>query len=505
MQIGLKIMNEKDLLAVPRGMKRIKLLSVTTLITLIASQSVYAADSTSTFLNLGVPGWVWLLIVLAILIGVTLLPKKWVEPSQNKKKDSKPPTPAPVVKPAVTKAPVTQVKTQAPKVEVAPVVTPAPTVIAPPAVAPVIETAPQVEIKQEVQPEKQIEPDALDEAKQFLAQQRFPQAVGILNKGLFKDPSRSDLMLALLEIYLKQDDHEAFETQFNQLKELNDPFALIQAEELHRKLERPVIAEESDHIEFDSSHAVISEPEPEIAVPAHDYAADSLDFTSAKIQSDDLTLESEIVSTEPAVITPVEHEFSLDDIDLSDSVSENKETTTEVSAKSNFDDFDFSTLDFTGSEAPKSEVVAKVDSPIIPAVEPESKTPTNLGTSPVVDLDFNFDDSFAIEEDKQEVTPASKSNWSDELANESFTSSTPAPEVKPTLGEIIKGDDLSSLEEEFPFLQTVDTFQTRLELARHYIVLGEIDSARELLNEVAEQGGSAQQSEARELIAKLAS
>jgi len=473
-------MNEKKPLAVTRGVKHIKLFSTLTLIGL-PCLSAYAADGSST----GIPGWVWLLIVLALLIGVTLLPKKWIEPPKNKPLDNKAPTP-------VAKAPVPEVKPQ-PKAEVPPVAPQAPIEKTEPVPTPVV--APQVEAVKEAQPEKPVEVDALDEAKQLLAQQRFPQAVGILNKGLQKDPNRSDLMLELLEIYLKQGDHEAFDAQFEQLQKLDDPFALIQAEELHRQLERPVVVEESDAIEFDSSKAVIPEPEPEVTAQAHDYTAESLDFTSTKTLSEDVVSETESVNLESTTATPVEHDFSLDEIDLQPTTSVEQESSTEVSAKADLDEFDFSAFDLTVPETPKAEVVEPA--PVELKVESQSletKTETKLDTAPLVDLDFNFDDSFTVDEDKQVVAKSEPS-----------TSEASAQTSSPTLGEIIKGDDLSSLEEEFPFLQSVDTFQTRLDLARNYIALGEIDSARELLNEVAEQGGTAQQTEARELISKLAS
>lgn len=477
-------MNEKKPLAVTRGVKHIKLFSTLTLIGL-PCLSAYAADGSST----GIPGWVWLLIVLALLIGVTLLPKKWIEPPKNKPLDNKASTPTPVAK-----APAPEVKPQ-PKAEVPSVVPQDPIEKTEPVSTPVV--APQVEAVKEVQPEKPIEVDALDEAKQLLTQQRYPQAVGILNKGLQKDPNRSDLMLELLEIYLKQGDHEAFDAQFEQLQKLDDPFALIQAEELHRQLERPVVIEESEALkieesntlEFDSSSAVI--PEPKVTTPTHEYTTESLDFTSTK------ALPKEPVS-ETTTVTPVEHDFSLDEIDLQPTTSVEKENSTEAPAKADLDEFDFSAFDLNLTETPKAEksevakpapVELKVESPSL-----ETKTETKLDTASLVDLDFNFDDSFTVDEDKQVVTKSEPS-----------TSEASAQTSSPTLGEIIKGDDLSSLEEEFPFLQSVDTFQTRLDLARNYIALGEIDSARELLNEVAEQGGAAQQTEARELISKLAS
>ena len=44
---------------------------------------------------------------------------------------------------------------------------------------------------------------------------------------------------------------------------------------------------------------------------------------------------------------------------------------------------------------------------------------------------------------------------------------------------------------------------TKLELAKAYLEIGDKDGAREILNEVAKEGSSAQQEEAKKLIASL--
>ncbi len=486
-----------------RKTSHIKLISAMTTFGLLASQSVYAADEASSG---GIPGWVWGILVLAILAGVMLLPKKWTEPKKTQPPVTKAPTPTPTPKKIET-PPTVKVET------LAPVVTP---VAAPPVKTPVVavKEAPKVEKPVEVV-------DPLDEANQLLIQQRFPQAVGVLNKGLQKNPERSDLMLALLAIYLKQNDHEAFDAQFEQLKQLDDPLALIQAEELHNELERPIVVEDSDLIEFDTKKAtVVSEPEPTAETAAPDYAADSLTFTSETFKAvepehvEPQTPDAESVSLGKTVdITPIETEFSLDDIDLVDTAVTAKDSPVEVVAKKKTDDFDFSEFDdFVIGTQSETKAPVKEAEPVAPIADladlkvPETETSK---TSDLVDLEFDLDDSFTIDEDKAEIV-AKKSDWSNDLADETFASPAEAkapvvPAATPTVGELIKGDALSSLEEEFPFLQSTDTFQIRLDLARNYIALGEISSAKELLNEVAEQGAGPQQTEARDLIAKLAS
>jgi pilus assembly protein FimV len=504
----------------------IKSISLITTLGLLVSQTAFAADVATSG---GIPGWVWGLLVLAILAGVMLLPKKWIDPKKK-------PTPAP----RPTQAPIAK------KVETPPVVktiTPAPVVEAVAVVPAVVETAP-VTVKEEPKIEKPVEViDALDEAKQLLAQQRFPQAVGVLNKGLQKDPARSDLMLELLAIYLKQDDHEAFDAQYEQLKQLDDPIALIQAEELHNQLERKVavdnsiVVEDNDLIEFESKKTVIEPTETESLTPevVTDYSVDSLAFTTEKPNKaepehvEPTMPDAESVSFGKTVdVTPIENEFSLDDVDLVD-ISEKKDSAADVSAKKPSDGLDFSEFDDFIVNAPSETKSLDITKEAEPTVV-ESKDLVDLKlpetepskTSDLVDLEFDLDDSFSFDEDKTEVS-AKKSDWSTDLADETFALPTepafkdpfaaelepepvvPVPVAPPKAVEPIKKDLATTLEEEFPFLQTADTFQTRLDLARNYIALGEISSAKELLNEIAEQGAGTQQTEARELIAKLVS
>ena len=525
----------------------IRLMSVVCTIGLLASQSVYAADGSSSS---GIPGWIWGLVAIAILVGITLLPKKWVDPNQAKTLEKKTPPQAPIAKTVET--PQT-IQAEVPKVEAAPVVE-MPVEVAP-VEKPTAVEAPQEVFQEAPQPEKAVEAiDALDEAKQLLAQQRFPQAVGILNKGLQKNPERSDLMLELLTIYLKQNDHEAFDAQWEQLKQLDDPLALIQAEELHAQLERPTVkdkalsAEQSDSIDFAATPITI--PEPETPQPTSIGSFDdSLTFTSEKpaatteiteAKPESQTHDAESASLGKTVdITPIENEFSLDDFNFEQPTVETKETPVEVSAEKPSDDFDFSdfddfvisapsetkSLDTTPKETAPTVPEAKEAEPLTPAAElVDLKVPTaeSSQASDLVDLEFDLDDSFTSDDDKVETT-AKKAGWTTDLADETFASPTepafkdpfasevapepvvPVPVAPPKVVEPVAKDLATTLEEEFPFLQTADTFQTRLDLARNYIALGEISSAKELLNEVVAQGAGTQQAEARDLIAKLAS
>lgn len=538
-------MNAKKLMTSTKEKNMVRKISHYTILSafstfgLLASQAVYAAEEASS----GIPGWVWGLLVIAALIGITLLPKKWTDPNQAKKLEK--PTP-----PQAPKAPAPAQQPAAKAVEPTPEVTPV--------AAPQVEVAP-VAVEEVRQPEPVIEElDAVVEAKQLIAQQRLPQAVGVLNKGLQKDPARSDLMLMLLGVYLKQNDVDAFDAQLDQLKQLDDPIALIQADELNDQLQRPVVenksisTESSETIDFAST--TIKTPEPEAPQPsAFEDFDEGLAFTSEKpvvVEPEPEvapTPDAESVSLGEAVeVTPIETEFSLDDIDFEPTPVETKETPVEeapveAAAKKPSDDFDFSEFDDFVVSAPSQNKVLDTTpvepEPVIeeakevelpPVVEvAEIKAPAveTSQASELVDLEFDLDDSFSFDEEKTE-TSAKKEDWATDLADETFavpsvpaepafkdpfaTEVAPEPVVaapvappKP-VAPVVK-DLATTLEEEFPFLQTADTFQTRLDLARNYIALGEIGSAKELLNEVIAQGAGTQQTEAKELIAKLAS
>ncbi|WP_410210410.1 FimV/HubP family polar landmark protein [Aquirhabdus sp.] len=518
---------------VQRTFRRLTILASTTL---LASPAVFAADDEGTFLNLGIPGWVLGLVVVAILIGIALIP---IKPKDQSAKESPKKTKA--------KTPVTQ----------PPVVEPvSPTEITPPVqstakpieaaafeatLAPEIDEAPAPVIE-----ETNIAVDALQEAKQLLVAQRYPQAVGVLSKGLLKEPERSDLMLELLVIYLKQNDHESFDAQFDQLEKLDDPIALIQAEELRDQLERkPEQTDNEGFIDFHHTAAVSTAPTETPPVPEPTVHHDGLEFTlDTPIQA---TPSTPVAKASETDFLALDQEFTLDTIDshTSDStptleLHSPHEIPLDLSPVEPLDKvkpdhaipekdpvvFESDDLIFENLTTEFKETKPTSDQSVVPAAQ--AKEPQHV-EGELVDLEFDLDESFALDQDKQEPNAKDSLDWTTDLADENFALPSakvtePAlatPEVVPAasiesvpvvalhttpVAEDSPADQLlSSLESEFPFLKSIDVHQTRLDLARNYIALGEINSARELLSEVATQGAATQQTEARELISKLAS
>ena len=66
-----------------------------------------------------------------------------------------------------------------------------------------------------------------------------------------------------------------------------------------------------------------------------------------------------------------------------------------------------------------------------------------------------------------------------------------------TVGDTLDEDD------EFDFLSGTDECATKLDLARAYIDMGDQEGARDILNEVVDEGSEQQQQEARSLMERL--
>lgn len=82
-----------------------------------------------------------------------------------------------------------------------------------------------------------------------------------------------------------------------------------------------------------------------------------------------------------------------------------------------------------------------------------------------------------------------------------------APVSQPTHSEPLVVDDSAATKKDqfatdFDFVADLDSAQVTLDLATQYMELGEYESAKRLLNEVVEQGNSAQQAQAQYLLGK---
>jgi pilus assembly protein FimV len=368
--------------------------------------------------------------------------------------------------------------------------------------------------------------DPLAEADVYIAYGRFNQAADLLQNALNDEPQRSDLRLKLMEVYAELGDRDGFARQEAELREIGGSSAAIE----QTKARYPAMA---------------------VAAGAGAAAAASAsddDFESFNL--DDLELE------EPtsAVGQDKDDSFdlSLDDLELNDALADTArspagEAESEL-GEFNFDEFsldaeaqeqasgDFS---FDLDESPKPNEVSledelagfsldlddqpttsAADDELLLSLEDEPSKPAAI--DPADDFDFELSepmqpasmpDEFDLSLDGETSEEEASGNLASELdeveaelddLSRDLEESSNQPEVAPAAAIEPVDSSSEALDDDFDFFSDTDETTTKLDLARAYIDMGDAEGARDILDEVMNEGSDTQQQEAREMIAKLA-
>jgi len=93
----------------------------------------------------------------------------------------------------------------------------------------------------------------------------------------------------------------------------------------------------------------------------------------------------------------------------------------------------------------------------------------------------------------------------DMLSESSSAQATEAPPTEPGKAQSSKPtNQFQAADDDFDFLSGTDETETKLDLARAYIDMGDMEGARDILDEVMSEGSDSQRSEAQELMTSLA-
>jgi pilus assembly protein FimV len=344
------------------------------------------------------------------------------------------------------------------------------------------------------------EVDPIAEAEVYLAYGRDAQAEEILKDALKKDPQRQEIYLKLLEIHSQHNKPSAFETVASELYSVSGGQGEVwqKAMALGRQLDpaNPLFTEAGG-----SAFA---------ATPAAAAAAAAAEPPASDTQVFSVPPEHK---AEPRVATPLD--FSLDDdISLAPSSGEEPKTPAAILAgaaqevaKSNRAASD-SMMPFektSGFAGPASGAASKASSDKFePLHDSFSLEPESV---PKFDLDFQLD------EPVRAAPPAAQPKPAPEPERAFATAGAPAPQLaRPAAAiELDKLDlafdpDRSTFEDPTPSVldgQWHDA-ATKLDLAKAYQEMGDVEGAREILQEVLHEGDDEQKSEAKTLLSKLA-
>jgi pilus assembly protein FimV len=327
------------------------------------------------------------------------------------------------------------------------------------------------------------EVDPIAEAEVYLAYGRDAQAEEILKDALKKDPQRQEIYLKLLEIHAQHNKPSAFETVASELYAVNNGQGEVwqKAVALGRQLDpaNPMFAEGGA-------------PAPRtVAVPVVAPEVAAADNVAIRTGDDGLAFQMD----EEISISPTSGSKAKSTVEAINAAEADMERTARLTAT----EFD---PDRTMALPPHTPPATPAPAPVVPMHEKVEAA--SAKAAPKFDLDFKLDDV-------EKPAPMQKPR---EPALETATAGSgaaPAQLARPAAAlELDKLDlafdpERSTFEDPTPSVldgQWHDA-ATKLDLAKAYQEMGDVEGAREILQEVLHEGDETQKAEAQVLLAKL--
>ena len=368
------------------------------------------------------------------------------------------------------------------------------------------------------------EVDPIAEAEVYLAYGRDAQAEEILKEALKKDPQRQEIYLKLLEIHAQHNKPSAFETVASELYSISGGQGEVwqKAMALGRQLDpnNPLFAEAGGTAAFaaaaaaDGEHAapaVEGDSELSIVPPSAEAPALSTPSWPKADKGIDFTLDEDISLSPTSGVAPEAKTPAAILAGAEEEVAKSTRATDAGATKS-------AAASGSATAAAAGAAAAAKAAESTPAQrETVSFEPESI---PKFDLDFNLDEPSRPGPIMPTITtPAPKPAASKPAAPKPLTEpalatvGAPAPQLaRPAAAIELDKLDLafdpqrSTFEDPTPSVldgQWHDA-ATKLDLAKAYQEMGDVEGAREILQEVLHEGDDQQKAEAQGLLSKLA-
>lgn len=342
----------------------------------------------------------------------------------------------------------------------------------------------------------------LAEADQAIAYGRFTQAAELLRAALDEQPQRSDLRLKLMEVCAEMGDRDGFVREEAELRETGG--AQAQVEQLRSRYPS-MTAFAAAGIAAAGVAAAAAEPDAaaELDEPGLDALSFEMPASEAPASSDDAP---------PAI------ELTLDDLqaDLERELAPGGNAADlardgDAAAPQEIDfelDLDALMLDDNPQSVPAAAGAALLTEQAEPEL-PEMAEPLSLDIElPVLAEESAVQETLAGDglDDLQAVDAELDAAFDAFMAH---AAQADAMAAAPQSGRATLDDlqfDLSAAplgESDLDLPTDADEAATKLELARVYLDMGDVEGARDILDEVLREGSAAQQQEARELIGRM--
>ncbi len=322
--------------------------------------------------------------------------------------------------------------------------------------------------------------DVIGEAEIYIAYGRYGQAANLLLGVLNEDPQRYDVRLKLLEVYVESNDDEQFEHHAQYiLDNCSDEEVLLACRDLESQLsESRVVLDDADSDSTATGSGVddagadtndntlVGNDEGALSLDLDD-ADDFADLEQATGESADKSADNSDSAEE------FELEFDLDSTEVEDNADD-------LTVAGDLDQTD---LDKT-----------LVNESLSGAGEENQAGGGDLGG----DLGLDFDPETDVAEEVDAAQETAEDGFDlDELMGAEDAEENSADSAG------AGADDQDGQDFDFDDEADGDVNATKLDLAEAYVDMGDADGARDILNEVVEEGSAEQQDKAREMLAKL--
>lgn len=385
--------------------------------------------------------------------------------------------------------------------------------------------------------------DPLSEADIYIAYGRYQQAIELLEDALQTAVDEDQILIKkkLLDIHFECEDQHNFLAIMNQAKDDHNEAIILYGQSMLDNAPEfnwlsteisendgglsetnGLIADESSEFDFShDSNSPLTDLDDELDSLAPEV---NLANNSHETQETEETTDDELFTSSPEVI-----EIASSDLD---DVTDRSEVLDDV-------ELDFDALDFEETldgDKHSKEITApdlgdnidlEVSTSATEIVETEHDElgQQNLASSSLeaeedIDLaDLSADDLLSLDDLELSLDEVDASDISqNDMTDNNVEDDNEAESLDAQLDALVKlseesldklaedaflDPDEASLEEDLAFIASNDEVATKLDLARAYIEMGDVEGAKTMLEEVIKEGKLAQQDEARSLLVKV--
>jgi pilus assembly protein FimV len=356
----------------------------------------------------------------------------------------------------------------------------------------------------------QAEVDPSSEADVYLAYGRYQQAEELMRQAIKDFPDKDDYKLKLLEIFYASENSDAFAEFAAELaaegKNSDVVFwgkvsemggELVPGSDLFSAKQRESKFDVDDDFTIVNESQTISDPDKPAVVANKEQTAVSLNAETEAPDNSEIDFDLSSFSLmddedkQESITVKSDDDIESVDFDLSsfDTVSSDTEKAPELNSPQDLETFDFDQADATG---PSESLVLDDDMGDVNLDEFDFSS----GSSSLSDVADKAEKSIDTVEEggSVDITKPKSNDFDFDFDFDDISDDAPVAEKTDMLDE----DNLMVSD-----LTDMDEFETKIDLAKAYIDMGDVGAAKDIAQEVLEKGTDAQKQEAQAIIDKL--